>query len=125
MIDFIEFKERLLNLNETLKRVKKIDGSLADEPEKHRHFATEIEISYADLRNIYESSELNLMIEYYTFSEQLVKELVFSILTVESSKENKHLEKFLKNSFRRNRYSPKSEFKDIKDILDKYIQTKN
>lgn len=125
MIDFIEFKERLLNLNETLKRVKKIDGSLADEPEKHRHFATEIEISYADLRNIYESSELNLMIEYYTFSEQLVKELVFSILTVESSKENKHLEKFLKNSFRRNRYSPKSEFKDIKDILDKYIQTNN
>lgn len=125
MIDFIEFKERLLNLNETLKRVKKIDGSLADEPEKHRHFATEIEISYADLRSIYESSELNLMIEYYTFSEQLVKELVFSILTVESSKENKHLEKFLKNSFRRNRYSPKSEFKDIKDILDKYIQTNN
>ena len=125
MIDFIQFKERLLNLNETLKRVKKIDGSLADEPEKHRHFATEIEISYADLRSIYESSELNLMIEYYTFSEQLVKELVFSILTVESSKENKHLEKFLKNSFRRNRYSPKSEFKDIKDILDKYIQTNN
>ena len=123
MIDFIEFKERLSSLDGTLKRVKKIDGSLADEPEKHRHFATEIEISYADLRNIYESSELNLMIEYYTFSEQLVKELVFSILTVESSKENKHLEKFLKNSFRRNRYSPKSEFKGIKDILDKYIQT--
>lgn len=125
MIDFIEFKERLLSLDETLKRVKKIDASLADEPEKHRHFATEIEISYVDLRYIYESSELNLMIEYYTFSEQLVKELVFSILTVESSKENKHLEKFLKNSFRRNRYSPKSEFKDIKDILDKYIETNN
>ena len=71
MIDFIEFKERLLSLNEILKRVKKIDESLADEPEKHRHFATEIEISYADLRNIYESSELNLMIELIKIYENL------------------------------------------------------
>ena len=42
MIDYNEFKNRLLRLKETLERVQKIDGSLADEPEKHRHFATEI-----------------------------------------------------------------------------------
>lgn len=124
MIDYNEFKNRLLRLKETLERVQKIDGSLADDPEKHRNFAKEIEIDYTDLKTIYESSELNLMIEYYTFSEQLVKELVFSILTVESSNDNKHLEKFLKNSFRRNKYSPRSQFEDIKkDVLDKYIQT--
>ena len=103
MIDYNEFKNRLLRLKETLERVQKIDGSLADDPEKHRNFAKEIEIDYTDLKTIYESSELNLMIEYYTFSEQLVKELVFSILTVESSNDNKHIEKFLKNSFRRNK----------------------
>ena len=51
MIDFIEFNERLLSLNETLKRVKSINDSLAEEPDKHRHFATEIKMSYGDLRN--------------------------------------------------------------------------
>lgn len=121
MADYIEFKERLDRLNESLRRVQNIQDSLSDFPDRHRKFAEEININFAELKSIYESSKLNLMIDYYTFSEQLIKEFVLSILDIESAKQNKHLEKYLKNSFNRNTYSPKSEFKNIKEIIDKFI----
>lgn len=115
------FKDRIKEIENSVKLVNTIEDSISNSSEPHRHLATRIGISYMELRNIYEAHELKLLVDYYTFCEQLMKQFIYSILDFYISDLNIHRKKLLNNTLKPETFSPRVKYKEIEENLNKYL----
>lgn len=128
MIFEFDAKERIDDIKQNFEYVLEIKNSLADNREKYRNLSIEINVSKESLFQCCDAFERALLINCYTFSEQLMKNFVYEAIEKDRH-ENNFLNKFIDNKIPKNRFSPnvnldkmekdirKDLFKDFKFIL--------
>lgn len=115
------YLERLQRIKTGISNYEIFYNSLADEPGKHRNFSSKINIPFETLKATYELYLPNLVIECYTFSEQLLKEIIYSILgAYDDSIENPHLKEFIQSQMPKDRFSPDVKIDRIEYNIKKY-----
>ncbi|SUO90549.1 hypothetical protein [Streptococcus uberis] len=117
------FNERLENIEKSVKLVDMMEESISNSSDPHRELANKIGIHYQDLRNIYKSQELKLLIDYYTFCEQLLKQFIYSALDFHTTDINLHRKKYLNDNLNPRSFSPRVKYREIEDNLNKYLET--
>lgn len=120
--DYTEFEERLRNIKEKIKKAEKISGSLSSKRKEYRKFASEINIDFSVLETAFKFYNPALLIDIYTFCEQLVKKFIYNVLNAEIGElGNKHVWKFIKSVLPEDKFSPDIKVKNIDLQLKKYI----
>ncbi|MGT2800947.1 hypothetical protein [Streptococcus marmotae] len=117
------FAERLENLEKSIELVDIMEDSISNDSVPHRELANKIGIRYGELRNIYKAQELKLLIDYYTFCEQLMKQFIYSVLDFHATDTNSHRKKYLNDNLNPRTFSPRVKYKEIEDNLNKYLDT--
>ena len=118
-IDF--FIERLEDIEKSVKIINTIEGSISSSSVPHRQLATAIGIRYQELRNVYEAHELKLLVDYYTYCEQLMKQFIYSVLDFDTIDSNVHRKKLLNSTLKPETFSPRVKYKEIEENLNKYL----
>lgn len=116
------FKDKLQELKESIKLVDIIKASTSNNSDPHRKLADEIGIKFLNLQSIYKAQELKLLIDYYTFCEQLMKQFIYSVLA-HTTDTNLHRKKYLNNNLNPRTFSPRVKYKEIEENLDKYLDS--
>lgn len=98
-------KERLDDIKQNFQQVLEIRNSLADNREKYRRLSDDMSISQDSLFKCCDTFERSLLINCYTFSEQLMKNFVYELIEKDKH-ENNFLNKFIDNKIPKNRFSP-------------------
>ena len=117
------FEERLKNLEKSIELVDIMEDSISNSSVPHRELADRIGIHYNELRNIYKAQELKLLIDYYTFCDQLMKQFIYSVLDFHTTDTNLHRKKYLNDNLNPRTFSPRVKFKEIEENLNKYLDT--
>lgn len=117
------FEERLKTLEKSIELVDIMEDSISNSSVPHRELAYSIGIRYNDLRNIYKAQELKLLIDYYTFCEQLMKQFIYSVLDFHTTDTNLHRKKYLNDNLNPRTFSPRVKYKEIEENLNKYLDT--
>mgnify|MGYP000853478886 CR=1 FL=1 len=120
--DYTEFKERLHTIDEKIKKAGDIRKSLSDNRNAYREFASNIDIDFSVLLTAFDFYVPALLIDIYTFCEQLFKKFIYNILDAEIDElDNKHVYKFIKSVLPEDKFSPDIKVKNIDSQLKKYI----
>ncbi|KGR73399.1 hypothetical protein ACVRWQ_00745 [Streptococcus phocae subsp. salmonis] len=115
------FQARLKDMNDSVELINTIEESISTNSAPHRQLAKGIDISYQKLRGIYKANELKLLVDYYTFCEQLMKEFIYSVLEFHATDINIHRKKFLNDKLKPATFSPRVMYKEIEGNLNKYL----
>jgi hypothetical protein len=118
-----EFKERLVEIKKKLDNWKQLKNNIADNRNKHREFAHNINLDFEILKRTYELYEPNLIISCYTFMEQLVKEFIYK--TLNKNENPLEIKNFINQQIPREKFSPDISIKSIKSIISRYIPKEN
>lgn len=118
-----EFKERLVEIKKTLDNWKQLKNNIADNRNKHREFAQNINLDFEILERTYELYEPNLIISCYTFMEQLVKEFIYE--TLNKNENSLEIKNFIAQQIPREKFSPDISIKSIKSIISRYVPADN
>ena len=120
--DYTEFKERLHTIDEKIKKADDINKSLSDNRNVYREFASSIDIDFSVLLTAFDFYVPALLIDIYTFCEQLFKKFIYNILDAEIDElDNKHVYKFIKYQLPENKFSPDVKIKSINSQFKKYL----
>ncbi|MGT2959225.1 hypothetical protein A9Q68_09575 [Streptococcus bovimastitidis] len=122
-MDIEFFNERFSKIEESVKLIDIMEDSISNGSGPHRELAIKIGIPYRDLRSIYKAQELKLLVDYYTFCEQLMKHFIYSVLDVHAIDRNIHRKKYLNDNLNPSTFSPRVKYKEIEDNLNKYLYT--
>ena len=114
-----EFKERVVEIRKILNNWKQLKYNIADNRNKHREFAKNINLDFEILEKTYELYEPNLIISCYTFMEQLVKEFIYE--TLNKNENSIEIKNFIDYQIPREKFSPDISIKSIKTIISRYI----
>lgn len=118
-MNFESFEDRIEHIKKSLDIADKIQNSLSNTA-PHKNFSNEIDISYVELRKVFDFPRNDILIDYYTFCEQIMKEFVYEILELNSDvvSYNSHVKKYLVKRFPEDRYSPNvNSIKDITSLI--------
>ena len=122
--DYLDFFERLEKIKKEIEYAEALQTSLSDNRLKHREFAESIDLDFNVLQTAYDFYKPSLLISSYTFSEQLVKYFIYSILDMhdEDIIKNQHIVKFIERKIPKQRFVPSIEIKDISNLFNEFIQ---
>lgn len=122
--EYLEFFERLVKLKKEIEYAEKMEASLSEFRSEHRKFAMSINLDFKVLQTAYDFYKPSLLISSYTFSEQLVKYFIYSILNMhdEDVIENQHLAKFVEKKIPKKRFVPNIKVKDLSNLFSEFIQ---
>lgn len=108
--------ERLEEIKTNYVQVKQIKNSLADHRDKYRELTTVVDIDQTALMVCLDYFERALLINCYTFSEQLVKNFVYEILGKDRHT-NEYLNLFLNSKIPKEKFSPNASTEKIERLV--------
>lgn len=122
--DYLDYFERLKKIKKEIEYAEMMQASLSEFRLKHSEFAMSINLDFKVLQTAYDFYKPSLLISSYTFSEQLVKYFIYSILNMhdEDFIENQHLAKFVEKKIPKKRFVPNIKVKDISNLFSEFIQ---
>ena len=116
MIYKFDSAERLEEIKKLYNQVKEINESFADNRKKYREISQELLISFSSLEEGVKRFEYSLLIECYTFLEQIVKNY-FYLLLKKGKSNNEHLNVFLEKKINPEKFSPNVKYELLKKML--------
>ena len=122
--DYLDYFERLEKIKKEIEYAEMMQASLSEFRSEHREFAMSIDLDFKVLQTAYDFYKPSLLISSYTFSEQLVKYFIYSILNMQDEDfiENQHLAKFVEKKIPKKRFVPNIKVKDISNLFSEFIQ---
>ena len=122
--DYLDYFERLEKIKKEIEYAEMMQASLSEFRSEHREFAMSIDLDFKVLQTAYDFYKPSLLISSYTFSEQLVKYFIYSILNMQDEDfiENQHLAKFVEKKIPKKRFVPNIMVKDISNLFSEFIQ---
>lgn len=120
IIHEFEAEERLIDIRKNYSQVNEIKESLAEYRDKYRILSSEINIEQDSLLQCCDFFERTLLINCYTFSEQLVKNFVYEILEKDRH-ENIFLNRFIENKIPKNKFSPNVSYSSIGKLVSEEL----
>ena len=112
--DYTEFKERLNNIKEKIEKADKLSESLSNKRREYRKFASDINIDFSVLETAFKFYDSALLIDIYTFCEQLLKRFIYNVLDADTDElNNKHVYKFINSMLPEDKFSPDVRVKSI------------
>lgn len=122
--EYLDYFERLGKIKKEIEYAEQMQASLSEFRSEHREFAMRIDLDFKVLQTAYDFYKPSLLISSYTFSEQLVKYFIYSILDMhdEDVIENQHLAKFVEKKIPKKRFVPNIKVKDISSLFNEFIQ---
>ena len=122
--DYLDYFDSLEKIKKEIEYAEMIQASLSEFRSEHREFAMSIDLDFKVLQTAYDFYKPSLLISSYTFSEQLVKYFIYSILNMQDEDfiENQHLAKFVEKKIPKKRFVPNIKVKDISNLFSEFIQ---
>lgn len=117
LYDF-DSEQWLSKIDKQLVQVLDVNNTISDKRESYRKLANIIGINEHSLIESCRNFEKSLLINCYTFMEQLVKNIIYSLLE-ESCQNNENLECFVISKMNPKTFSPAITFNDIKSLLQR------
>lgn len=103
--------------------IKKLKEKLADDRAKFRDFCCDIDLDNSILFDSIDTYERTLLIDCYTYSEQLTKSLIYHLLDKDNNS-NTYIETFIDRKINPERFSPNVKFDNlgnvVNDVYDKF-----
>lgn len=112
MIFDFDDNERLEDIDKHYENVKQLKDSLADYRDKYRDFSEEINLNIRTVESCIDTYEKSLLISCYTFSEKLMKNLIYHMID-KGNHSNEYTNKFIDNRVPSNRYVPDVRINEI------------
>lgn len=97
--------------------IKEIKNKLADHRDKFRGFCNEIDLEKDILFDCIDMYERTLLINCYTYSEQLAKSLIYHLLN-KGNNSNIYIERFIDRKINPKRYSPNVLFENLQATVN-------
>jgi len=120
--DYRDFEERLRNIKEKIEKADKLSESLSTNRKEYREFARQINIDFSVLETAFKFYDSALLIDIYTFCEQLLKRFIYNVLNAERDElDNKHVYKFINSMLPEDKFSPDVKVKSIDSQFKKYL----
>lgn len=120
--DYTEFEDRLINIKIKIEKAEILNESLSNNRSKYRAFANEINIDYSVLETAFKFYDSSLLIDIYTFCEQLLKKFIYNVLEAENDElNNKHVYKFINAKLPKEKFAPDVKIEKINEHLKNYI----
>ena len=120
--DYTEFEERLRNIKQKIEKADILSDSLANNRREYRNFASKINIDFSVLETAFKFYDSALLIDIYTFCEQLLKKFIYNVLNAERDElDNKHVYKFINSMLPEDKFSPDVKVKRIDSQFKKYL----
>lgn len=116
MIYEFDSKERLKEIKKLYKQVEEMTESFADNRKKYRAVSKTLSIEFSSLEESIKRFEYSLLIECYTFLEQIVKNY-FYLLLKKGRSNNEYLNVFLEKKINPEKFSPNVKSEVLKKIL--------
>lgn len=117
----LDTSDQIDRLKKNLGYVIQIKDSISDETAEYRLFANARGMDYDILRDCCDSYEKTLLIDVYTYSEQLFKNFYYHLVEKDRS-ENKYINNFINKKLDSQHFSPNVEYATIeKNIRDELI----
>lgn len=121
IFDF-DTEERLSELEKSCHYVEIIKNRFSDCRSDFRDFAREKDIEFSALEACCKGFERNLLIDVYTYSEQLVKNLYYALLLNRDESNNVYIQNFINKKLPQKRFSPNVNYSTLeKSIHDDLI----
>lgn len=111
---YFDSEGRLTDIIEHHKKVKEIYESFSYSPKDYRIVAELLEIEYDSMNRMIKEFEHALLINCFTFVEQLIKKLYYNLL---QSEEKSYSEKFITKKIPPDQFSPNINFRKLKNGL--------
>ncbi len=108
-------EERLSDLERSYHDVKIINGKFSDCRKSFREFAKDNDIDFNALEACCKCFERNLLIDAYTYSEQLIKNLYYHLLNNDSN--NEYILTFINKKIPDNKFSPNVNYKFLEQSI--------
>lgn len=120
--DYTEFEERLRNISAKIDKAEILYESLSINRKKYREFANEIDIDFSVLETAFNFYDSSLLIDIYTFCEQLLKKFIYNVLDAENDDlDNKHVYKFINAKLSKEKFAPDGKIEKINEHFKNYI----
>lgn len=97
-------------------------NSIADYSSEYRSFSKNIFLDYSILDECINTFTNHILIQCYTFSEQLLKNTIYHLLHEENR--NQYITKFIDNKIPQLKFSPNPRLEEFQKELDKYYDIK-
>lgn len=120
IIHNLNVDEEIENLNKRFLMVEEINNSLSESRANYRAFAKEIGVNSESLLVCCDDFKKSLLIDFYTFSEQLMKNVFYDMIKIEDNS-NSYLDNFIKNKVPKDRFSPNVKFEDIEKMMKEQL----
>ncbi len=104
--------DSLTEINKDYQTLLSLKNNLSENSSAYSQFEMDNSLEKHSIRNSYFSYEKYLLIQCYTFSEQLLKNLIYEMLNKDNLK-NDYLKTFVENKIPENRYVPNVKFNMI------------
>jgi|LGOV01.1.fsa_nt_gb hypothetical protein len=112
----LDVDESLNRLEQNHEYVTLIKNSLAEKRSKYRKFANIIRLDFNALDRCCSNYEYTLLIDMYSFSEQLVKNFFYYMIDYEAHS-NDSLNRFIDSKVPRKRFSPNVQYDEIEKMI--------
>lgn len=115
-----DVEDEIQKVEKNLQNVEILKNSFADYAPKYRRFSREVNLDFGVLSDCIESYERALLIEVYTYAEQLVKNFYYELLEKDRA-ERVYIKNFINKKLDVDKFSPNVKYnyleKNIKDEL--------
>lgn len=116
----LETEDRIAELLSNYQYVVNIRNSLSDNRSKYRDFAKSINLDFQSLQACCDTFERNLLIDIYTFAEQLFKNFYYQLVEKDRS-ENEYINTFINEKLKPDRFSPNVKYEEIEKNISKEL----
>jgi len=116
MIYAFDSRDRLKDIKLHYDQVKELRNSFSEKRSKYRTVANILKFNFRSLERSYKEFEKSLLINCYTFMEQLIKSYIYHLLE-KGTNENSYINNFIENKINSDKFSPNVKLETIKKIL--------
>lgn len=106
----LETEDRLNSLIDNSENVEKLNNSFAENRAQYRRFANSIVLPFDVLDECCRTYERNLLIDAYTYAEQLLKNFYYHMLEKDTAS-NISFQTFVNNKLKIDKFSPNARFR--------------
>lgn len=112
----LEVEDRIEELRQELEYVKEMKDSFSSDRKKYREFSENVGVRYNALESSVDSLEKSLLIDIYTFSEQLFKNFYYHLIEKDTCK-NEYINCYFNKRLNAEKFSPNVNTKEIEKSI--------
>lgn len=116
----LDIDDRTAELLNNYTYVANIRNSLSDNRGEYRKFAKRIDLDFQSLQACCDTFERNLLIDIYTFAEQLFKNFYYQLVEKDRS-ENIYINTFINKKLNPDKFSPNVRYEEIEKSISKEL----